>query len=221
MEGLNKTIKESDVIAISYPDNRYMLVALKALAEAILILNKGDRKKSKGYFYILHTGLLANEKVKNPKLELKHLSRTLDSDKQDIVETLAGIVSASCKPDVRMGGLMRNDWSCVYTGSESKKVILSLIVAQDRMAAKLNLQNIGKYIDTVKEYPEKVINTIKTSGWECGRCHESCAGPFSFEIEGTEYNKCRCGAFLFGDVSKEELPYCIELLDKELVYHKA
>jgi hypothetical protein len=220
MEGLNKSIKDSDIITLSYPDNRYMLTALKALAEAILILNKGDRKKSKGYFYILHTGLLASEKMKKPKLELKHLSRTLDSDKQGIAKALDGIVSASCKPDVRMGGLMRNDWSCVYTGTASKKVLLSLNVAQDRLAAKLNLQNIGQYIDRVKEYPEKIIDIIKNSGWECSRCHDSCTGPFSFKLEGKEYNRCRCGAFLFDDVSKEELPYCIELLSKELEYHK-
>jgi hypothetical protein len=220
MEGLNKTVKENDVIAVSYPDNRYMLIALKALAEAMLILNKGDRKKPKAYFYMLHSGLLASEKVKNPKLGLTHMRRTLDIEKQKMAEALDETVSAFCKLTVRMGGFLRNDWSCVYTGSASKKVVLSLSTVQDRRSAKLNLQNINKYIDTIAEYPENIRETIKTCGWDCGHCHDSCAGPFSFEFEGKAYNKCRCGAFAFQDISKDELPYCKELLNKELEYHK-
>jgi hypothetical protein len=216
IEGLKKSVKETDIINVSYPDNRYLITALKAMSEAMLTLNKGDLKKNKNYFYMLHSGLLENEKVKNPKLTLEHLSRTLDGNKQGIASALDTAIADKSKKTVKMGGFMRNDWGCVYTGNVGKKVLMSLNTVQDKLDAKLNLQNIGKYIDAVDGYPDNIRETIKTSGWECGHCHGTCPGPFSFTMDGKEYNKCRCGAFLFQNITSDEVPYCVDMLKKEL-----
>lgn len=217
-DGADKTVKESDLLIVAYPDSHYLPVALKAMAEATLILNKGDIKKSKAFFYILHSGLLEKEKVTPPKLTAGAVFHTLDEARRKTAETLHDTVASGSKLEVRMGGLMRNDWSCVYTGTGSKKVLMSLKTEQDRLDAKLNLQNIGKYIDTVKEFPEAVFDIIRDSGWECGHCHDSCAGGFAFELEGKAYNKCRCGAFYFADIAPDAVPYCQTLLEKEMAY---
>lgn len=219
--GYAKTIKDSDRIHFSYPDNPNLVVALKAMADAQMFLNKGDFKKPKNYFYMLHSGLLEDEAVKTPKLTVESIYHVLGSEKREAAAALHEMVAESSKPAIRMGGFMRNDWSCVYTGNKSKKVIMSLQVCQDKLSAKLNLQHIGKYINKVMDYPEHIRETIRTNGWDCGCCREGCAGGFVFEMDSRTYNKCRCGAFLFADISGDEIPYCKELLKQELAYENA
>ena len=218
MDGFGKVVKDSDRVYISYPSNPYLLVALKAMAEATLLLNKGDFTKSKNYFYMLHNGLLENETVKAPKLTEESIYHALDSEGRKIAAELHKTLAMLSKPTVRMGGFMRNDWSCVYTGNKSKKVIMSLQICQDKLSAKLNLQHIGEYIGKIMHYPENIRETIGSSGWECLHCRESCAGGFAFEMENKRYIKCRCGAFVFENLSAHELPYCKELLNNELAY---
>jgi hypothetical protein len=211
-------ITDGAIVSVSYPDNRFLPAALKAMADAQLRLNRGDIKKLKNYFYMLHSGLLEKETVKAPKLTFDMVLRTLDDERRKTAAVLHETISAKSKAGIRMGGFMRNDWSCVYTARKSKKVIMSLNTEQDGLSAKLNLQHIGKYINTVMTYPEHIRQVIQSSGWECGHCHDSCAGGFAFEMEGRAYNKCRCGAFLFNEITAEQLPFCQELLIKELAY---
>ncbi len=218
ISGYAKTVKDGDRVHVSYPNNPYLVVALKAMADAQMLLNKGDLKKSKNYFYMLHSGLLEDEAVKAPKLTVESIYHSLDSKKREAAVALHEMVSKSSKPAIRMGGFMRNDWSCVYTGIKNKKVIMSLQVCQDKLSAKLNLQHIGKYINKVMDYPEHIRETIRSSGWDCVHCREGCAGGFSFEMDSRTYNKCRCGAFLFANISNDEIPYCKELLKQEIAY---
>lgn len=214
-EGYSKTLKETDLLRVSCPDSPFLTVSLKAMAQAMLTLNKGDLKKAKNYFYMLHEGLLEKEEVKAPKLTVDHIYNALDSEKKEVAKALNEMVSSTCKYAIRMGGFSRNDWSCVYTDTKSKKVLMSLQVEQEKLTAKLNLQNIAKYMEKVMTFPQSILHTMKTSGWECGACREGCSGGFAFEMEGKAYNKCRCGSFLFPEISAKELSYYKEMLDLE------
>lgn len=214
--GLGKTVKEGDALTLAYPDSRFLPAALKAMADAQLRLNGGNLKKPRQYFCMVHPGLLEREAVRAPRLAIDDACRALGPESRAVAMAMHGAVSPRCKLAVRMGGLMRNDWSAVYTGIKSKKVLLSLQVEQDRLSAKLNLQHIGDYVDRVMELPGHIRETIRASGWECGRCHEGCAGPFAFTMEGQSYSKCRCGAFVFPGVSNENVPHCLDLLRLEL-----
>lgn len=216
IDGFGKTVKAGDKLHVSYPDSRHLVFALKSMADAMLQLNKGDIKKSKNYFYMLHGGLLESETVKAPKLTISSLCHALDSDRSQTAQFLHEAVAASSKAAIKMGGFMRNDWSCVYTGTKNKRVLMTLHVNQDKLSAKLNLQHIGQYIDKITDYPEAVRDTIRNSGWECGHCQSGCSGGFAFEMEAQAYNKCRCGSFLFEDVSADTSAYCKQLLTLEL-----
>lgn len=215
---MDGAIKDGAIVNITYPGNRCLVAALKAMADAQLRLNKGDIKKSKNYFYMLHSGLVENEPVKAPRLSVDMVLHALGDEQRKIAADLHEAIASVSKATVRMGGFMRNDWSCVYKGKKSGKVLMRLDVVQDRLSAKLNLQHIGQYINTVMTYPENIRNVIRSSGWECGHCHDSCAGGFAYIMEGQSYNKCRCSAFLFDNISADEIPYCKELLSRELEY---
>lgn len=218
ISGINKTIKTGDIIKISYTDNKFLTAALKAMADALLEMNKGDIKKSKNYFYMMHNEILINEKVKEPKLTIESIYHALDPAAQENAAALHESVAGVTKQAVRMGGFMRNDWSCVYTGNKNKKVLMSLQVNQQTLSVKLNLQHIGEYMSLVAEQPEKIREAIQSNGWNCGNCNPGCSGAFSFEMDGKTYNKCRCGSFVFNDITMKDVTSFKKLLNKELTY---
>lgn len=218
ISGYEKTVKPGDTVTVAFPDTRALTVALKAMTDALLELNGGDLKKSKNYFYMMHAGLLENEKVKAPKLTVEEIYHVLDPEQRPLAAALHDCVQQHTKLSVRMGGFMRNDWSCIFTGKKNKRVLMTLHVNQEVLSAKLNLQNIGAYIPTVKDQPERIQEAVRTSGWDCGRCNSGCAGPYSFEIDGTSYHKCRGGSFFFEKISKEDVPSFQKLITEELSY---
>lgn len=215
-EGISKTLQDDDVISIGFPQNRFLMPALKSMSEAMAAINNNDLRKAKDLFYMMNYRILENEKPKAPKLTVDYLYHALDEEKRRVAEIFNDFIAQYAKPAVRMGGFSRNDWSCVYTLQANKKVILSLNVEQENLSVKLNLANINRYADSLKQYPEEIREAIKTSGWDCGHCHDSCAGPFSFTYEGRAYSKCRCGSFVFDHINKDKVQYCIELLEKEI-----
>jgi hypothetical protein len=218
INGMEKTIKKGEIISVSYTDTRELTLVLKAMAEAVLELNKGDIKKSKNHFYMMHNGILESEKVKEPKLTVESIYHALNPLGRESAAALHEIVAGATKQAVRMGGFMRNDWSCVYTNIKNKKVLLSLQVNQEELSVKLNLQHIGQYISLVEEQPEKIQESIRANGWDCGHCHPGCSGGFSFEMDGKAYNKCKCGSFVFENITLDDVASCRQLLDKELLY---
>lgn len=179
-------------------------------------INKHDLRKAKDFFYMMDYRMLEHAMPKAPKLTVDYIYRTLEDEKREIAESINDFIIKYAKPTVRMGGFSRNDWSCAYNLINGKKVILSLNTSQDNLSVKLNLAHLNQYIDDLKQYPEEIRTAIRTSGWECGRCRDNCAGPFSFVYEGKPYHKCRCGSFVFGNINKDTVHYCIQLLEKEI-----
>ncbi len=216
MDGISKNLHANDMISISFPQNRFLIPALKSMSEAMATINHHDDRKPKNFFYMMDYRILENEKPKTPKLTVDYILHTLDKEQKEVAAILNDFIVRYAKPTVRMGGFSRNDWSCVYNLNVSKKVILSLITCQDNLSVKLNLAHINRYIDSLMQYPEEIITAIKASGWECGRCRDNCAGPFSFIYESKEYNKCRCGSFVFDHFNKDTIHCYIELLEKEI-----
>lgn len=120
INGYDKAVKAGDSITITYLDNPYLTIVLKSLSDALMELNNGDIKKSKNLFYMMHTGLIENEKVKEPKMSIDALYHVLDEEKQSIAINLNDFITPSAKAIVKMGGIMRNDWSCTYAGLKTQ-----------------------------------------------------------------------------------------------------
>lgn len=216
VEGIGKTMRAGDRIALAYPDTPALLVALKAMAEAQLALNKGKLNQPKNYFYMMHSGLLTAEYIKAPRLTIEDFMRPLELGQRDVAEVLHQFAAPKAKAVFKFGGFMRNDWSCVYTGIKNKRVLMTLHIEQDKLSAKLNLPCIGRYIEQIQTLPVQWQESICNGGWDCGRCHSNCAGGFAFMWDGKPYNKCRCGSFLFSNITQEAVPPLISLLTWEL-----
>ena len=216
IEGASKSIQAGDILSVSYPQNRFVLAALTSMAESMMNILDHDLRKAKNHFYIMDYRLLESEKPKEPKFTFDHLHHALTDEQKKFAEKFNQFIAPYAKPVIRMGGLSRNDWACAYHLHSNKRIILSLIVNQDELSVKLNLEHIHQYIDSVQQYPKAIGEAIKFGGWDCGRCHGNCAGAFVFEYEGKPYNKCRCGSFVFDHVKDDTIPYYIELLEKEM-----
>ncbi|MCL2671369.1 MAG: hypothetical protein FWF10_04965 [Clostridiales bacterium] len=214
-----KSPKPGETLTISYLDNPCLCAALRAMATALLELSKGDLKSSKNnWFYMLHPGLLENETIREPKLGVDSIYHALDTIQREYAAALHDVAARGTKQTIRMGGFMRNDWSCVYVGKQNKKVLMSLQVCQDSLSVKLNLQHINRYMPLVMALPESVREQIRASGWACARCNTRCSGGFAFEMDGVAYDKCRCGSFVFDDLTEEAVISCQRLLAQELLY---
>jgi len=211
-----KTPKAGETLSIAYIDNRHLTIALKSMADALSELTNNDLRNPKNdYFYMMHPALLENETVKEPKLGIDSIYNTLDCAQRDLAATFHKIAADSTTHKIRKGPLMRNDWTCTYTGKKNKKVLMSLQINQHNLSVKLNLPNINRYIYLAADMPNSIQNVIKHGGWECGGCNPRCSGGFAFEMDGEAYNKCHCGSFVFSDFSAENLKYYADLLEKE------
>lgn len=215
-DGISKTLHADDTVSIGFPQNRFLMPVLKSMSEAMAAINNFDFRKAKDFFYMMDYRILENEKPKAPKPTVDYFLHALDEDKRRIAEEFNSFIVKYAKPAVRMGGFSRNDWSCIYNLQVSKKVILSLNICQENLSVKLNLAHINRYVDSLNQYPEEITAAIKGSGWECGRCRENCAGPFSFIYEGKTYHKCRCGSFVFDHINGDMVRWCIDLLKEEI-----
>lgn len=216
ISGMSKKISANDEISVSFPENRFVIAALKAMADAMGAIIKGELRKAKALFYMMDYRIMENGTPKEPKMMIDAVYHALDEDMRKHAQYINDFIVKYAKPAVRMGGIMRNDWSCVYTLMNNKKVILTINVVQDNLSVKLNLANINKYTDILDQYPEDLKEAIRTGGWECGRCHDSCAGGFAFAFEGKAYNKCRCGSFVFNRIDEATKKLYIQLLDQEI-----
>ena len=216
-----KTPQPGTVLSLSYPDNRFLAAALKAMAEAYLELGKGDLKnKMDTYFFMLHPGILENEKVKEPKLAIDDFIHTLNMEQRKQALALHDSVADITKQKIRVGGFMRNDWSYTYTDNFSKKVLMTLQINQASFSIKLNLQHIGQFITLTNDMPDYIKNSLTNNGWDCGGCNPRCSGGFAFELNNTAYNKCHCGSFVFSDLVEENINSCKKLLAEEIEYRK-
>jgi len=213
-----KSPKAGEALYLSFADNRYLTAALKAMADALFELTKGDLRNPKNdYFYMLHPALLEYETVKEPKLNIDSVINAISQTQHGFAHAFHEIVKDYTKHNIRIGQLMRNEWACTYTSKKNKRVLMSLKINQDCLYVKLNLLNINKYMSMVANMPIRIQNAIKNSGWECGECNPCCNGGIAFEMDGESHNKCSHGSFVFHDLNEDNLKYYKQLLEKEML----
>ncbi len=208
--GLKKKVSSSDTISVEYPDNHYLIIALKAMGDCASKIPKNDIV----YFMNMDYRILENEEVTSPKLNIEYILRHLAGEKGEVLKKLNDILSKNSKCVI--DGDTYYDWNISYKLKSNKKAIALVKSKADLFTAKLNLRNIGNYINDISNFPEKLKNEILTCGWSCGSCNVKCEGGYKFDYDGVFYDKCRCGSFIFDNPNCEELEYLIGLFEEEL-----
>jgi len=218
IEGFTKTIKNEDVLIINYPDCRVMLTVLKAMADAQMVLEKGDFRRSNIYFYMMNHDLVANYPIKEPKLTSNDMYRALTENNRKTAKIFNDCIGDKAKAKYRTLDFMRNRWHGAYTGVKSKKMLCTIKNEQDDLSVKLNLEHINDFIDVVMSLPVNLQESIRNNAWNCNQsqCNPKCAGGFKFRMNDVNYDKCRGGAFTFINITPEEAGYLTTLLELEM-----
>lgn len=214
-DGVGKAIKPGDRITLRCADNAHLTAALAATASAMLAINKGQAKKGKEPFYTLNPQLLENAPGKPPKSSLDAMCRTISPGDARTVKRLDQAISRHAKRKVKLSGIMRNDWGCVYTLASNGRIVLTQNVNQDQLEIKMNLAHIQEYTALLDTCPDGLREQI-LAAWECGHCNPGCAGGFQFSYQDKAYNKCRGGAFKVPGISEDQVDTCLQLLENEV-----
>lgn len=212
--GASRTLGPADQVTLRCPDSRFLPAALKAIATAMLAINKGNPKRSKELFYALTTGLLETAPGKAPSLPLDAMCRTISPERAEIARQFDRIISPYAKQKVTLSGIMRNDWGCVYTLTSNKRIVLTLNVYQQALYVKMNLAHLSEYTALLDACSDALRGAM-LSTWECGHCNPGCTGGFQFTYQDKAYNKCRGGAFQVPDIRAEQVADCLRFLEKE------
>ena len=212
--GLGKKIAESGKITIDFPDNKFCLTALKAMADAVSVFSTINPNQGNYYFQFLDHRALESHPATEPKNTMEYILSKLKTESQDVVEIFYEFIKPLTKCEIK--GDIGWYWTPTFTLKSTKKVILSFKLTLDNHNIKLNLANIGQYTELLDGYPTKITEEMKSSGWGCGNCNSKCVGAFVFDLDGINYKKCRCGSFVFDNPSKDDSELLLGLLKKEL-----
>jgi hypothetical protein len=214
--GLSKKLSDSEDIIVEFPDNNRLIVALKAMADSICGFSTINSNQGSTYFKNLDYRVLENETPTEPKLTMEYIIYSLKDNRKEVVSILNSFISKYAKHSIK--GDTYYNWTATYTYLANKKVIISIKSSVENCSIKLNLHHLGQYVDYLHEIPEKMVEEIKTNGWDCGSCNEKCEGGIKFEIDGATYKKCRCGSFVFNNPTVDTVKYGIKLLEMEMSY---
>jgi len=210
--GLGNKIEASDIITIEYPDNSYLLTALKAMAEAISMFSKlKPHQQSSNYFELLDYRVLENYPATEPTTTIEYILSKIKGESQGVVKLFYDFIKPHATCQIK--GSIRHYWTLTFTLKSTKKVIMSLKVNLKSHDVKLNLFNLNKYTGILNGSPAKMLNEIRHGGWETDNEY-----AFVFDFDGTTYRKDPDGSFVFTKPDKNDFELLIKLLKKELEF---
>jgi len=164
--GLENKIETSEKINVNYPDNKHLLAALKIMADAVAAFLKANSNIGNYYFEMLDHRVLENVPAIEPKPSVEFILSKLKKAGRETVTVFYEFINPMAKCGIK--GSIGWYWTVTFTLKSTKKVIMSFKLNLDSHEVKLNLANIGKYIGYVEKLPAKMIEEIKTNGWNCG-----------------------------------------------------
>jgi hypothetical protein len=214
--GLGKNIETSEIITVEFPDDKYLLTVLKAMADAVGVFSRKKPHQSNIYFELLDHRVLENYPATEPKLTMEYVISKLNNKSREVVKIFYEFIEPLAKCNIK--GDIEWYWTPTFTLKSTKKVIMSFKLDLESHDLKLNLANIGKYTDYLINLPEKMVKVIKNDGWGCSNCSPNCGKPFEFYLDGIFYKKCICGSFVFINPDNKDSELLLGLLKKELEY---
>jgi len=137
-----------------------------------------------------------------------------DEDKQLITQFHQVLLQKDCKAKITSS--KTNPFLLAYT--QKRKGVISLYLRKKGLKARINVNNMEKYPDTLNALPEEMISQIDGShvckNMVGQKCWDGCVG-YDFNIGETHYQKCRYDCFTF-EVKAESMPFLLGLIENEL-----
>lgn len=219
--GLSNKIETSDIIKIEYPDNRFVLPALKAMTKGInearsnvssiaqgIYVNQGNE-----HFEFLDPRVI-QKYPSDMSLTIDYLLDNMDDDRRYLLMEVYELLKDHTK--IKLEGSNHHNWKGTFSLKANKRVLVTFHYRWDHFDVKLNLANLGDYVEETSSFPKTMIDEMINGGWECGVCNPNCAKPFEFTLGGVHYKKCHCGSFIFSNPDKASSKMLLGLLKREL-----
>ena len=195
-------------ITVTYPDNDYVLVGLKIMAEANRAVHpEGASRPVEQILLRCDYHALQGKTTKTRSRKAKSIPLKIDESldflpgehRQRLLEINDMLTDRGYKYE---GKPVNMGYSFAYISKEKGTVLYTVSADIEKCRIKINADNISKYIDFVKAMPESMYNAVKNNGWGCAKthnpdaCNPRCKGGFCFTLDGEEYSKCRGGSFV-------------------------
>ena len=188
---------------ISYPDDKNVLIVLKAFA----VVEHYEKLISADYRYLLDDTITFG---------FDDMLRTWPNktDKQAakaIYDKLAGLnYFVKIEYNIFFG-------KARFAPSKSKKELVYLDSDRDSvLRIKLRLQNIARYADNLGQLPPNILRQT-LSGSNCHECG-GCKNGVAFSYDGKNYKKCYviCAGFVYSGLDEQDIESLIKLINWEL-----
>lgn len=111
-------------------------------------------------------------------------------------------------------------WKCVYSNAKPNYTLLTMETGREFLKIKACLFNIDEYYNEFDNVSNNIIDQIKSNGWDCNNCHDSCRGGVSVTALGIAEKKCIGGAFTFENLTLDEWRQIIKMIEREWNYRK-
>ena len=201
-------------ITVQYPDNKYTLAGLKAMAKAA--------EKYNGNFITIFARCDYNALAMPKKLILNihEVTNFLpDEIKQYFLELHNLLLASNCKHETKNS---MGECTFLYDSKIHKARMFSISVSLIGFHVKLNSKLVTTQPNMLFDAPESIKNAV-IKGQPCEKavdpnaCNPNCAGKlFQFTLDGTEYTKCRHLNFYLPVKDADERKYIMKWLQKEL-----
>ncbi len=116
--------------------------------------------------------------------------------------------------------LAKSGYVVSYLLAKTKKVILNYVFRKSGLIVRIYADNINGYLDILKTLPDNMVKAIEKAP-VCKRlvdptkCNSRCNMGYVFDLNGTNYQKCRFNSFMF-EVKDENFKAITAFIEDEL-----
>jgi len=150
------------------------------------------------------------------KIVFEQLLEAVEAEQQGFIEKLHNyLLEQGCKASYE---LKKNGPLASYKYGKPPRTLLNFIFRSGKILIRIYGENVNKYEDSLGDFPDEMVASIRTSG-DCRRmvhntCSTKCNG-YDFMIKGERFQKCRYNCFELL-VSGENNPYIKQFIAQEL-----
>jgi len=213
-------LAKAGTFAVTYPDDPSALIGLQVMAHAI---NRPIKAASLKDCIVCIFGRCDYNALASPKafdFRIGEVANVLPVvQKQYLVDLHEHLMSNQCKYETKYGV---NEYAFAYTSQATKAKVCTVLLSMETCFVKINTRLITTQPGLLDDAPEGIRDAVK-GGYNCAKkndpeaCNSRCVDKnLVFELDGTQYVKCRIFNFALPIGETADRAYIMEWLVKEM-----
>jgi hypothetical protein len=208
--------KGVSAFTVTFPDNRHVVVALKAFSAVISPQNHKNNNEISRKFYGFFHKLLTNNIPVLPQYDLADFIHILGREySQFFLEFNNRMLSKgyTYQLDDDCGGYSGH-WKLNYQYN-NKYAYHFFRYQENELCLRLKLNNVSMYNDYIKTLPDTVKQGIGNHYACTHHCREVCHNRIVFAMNDEKHEACICESFQFHNLKCEDMDCYFKLLELE------